>query len=216
MTPSFAEEEILWSKGNEYIVGIDEVGRGSWAGPVVAAGVIFNKESLHSFITSDPHFLSINDSKKLTYKTRSDITPFIKKNAYMYSIEEVGVEVINEIGIGKATYLAMEKTIVSLYKKLGKENIYILVDGRELPYLPSFCLGQKAIIKGDQKSISIAAASIIAKVYRDTLMEELSLKYVPYFFAKHKGYGTKDHQKAIKEYGLSPIHRRSFNLDKFL
>ena len=200
--PTLDYEKQLWISGCNYVCGIDEVGRGCFAGPVVAAAVIFPKNI--------PLLEGVMDSKILKPRQREKMDPIIKKNAFAWSIAEVSVTKINKFGIGKATQIAFRKVV----KSLKTNPDFILMDAFYIKQLNR--KRQKPIIKGDQKSLSIAAASIIAKVYRDKLMKELHKKYPQYGFAKHKGYGTKFHQAAIKKYGLSRIHRKSFNLAKFL
>lgn len=216
--PSFHEELSLWKNEVEYVIGVDEVGRGCFAGPVTAGAVIFKKNTLFkNYIMS-----KINDSKLLNPKIRSILSREIKKEALFYSVSTVGVSIINKVGIGKSTQMAMRKAIKSImYKVLsGKyqtNKFFVLADGFNIKYLKGIRLkNQKAIIRGDRKSISIAAASIIAKVHRDRLMRKLNKKYPQYGLYRNKGYGTKFHQTAIKNHGLSEIHRTSFNLNKFL
>lgn len=200
-TPSFDEERLLWQQGYRFVAGVDEVGRGAFAGPVVAAAVILPPD----FNATD----EINDSKLLTPKKREELSAIIMKHALSYAIGEVGLETINAVGIGKATQQAFVKAITGL----SVASDFILIDAF---YISDLDKGkQKPIIKGDQKSISIAAASIIAKVYRDNLMRSLSAEYQNYNFAVNKGYGTLKHREAIRTYGLCDLHRSSFSLQKF-
>ncbi len=212
--PNFKEESKLWSRGFKYVIGVDEVGRGAFAGPVTAAAVVFECET--EYLSN----IGINDSKLLKPNQRKKISKLIKDGCVSYSIATVGVPVINRVGIGKATEMAFRKAISSIMDTkhlLHNTKYYLLVDGFHIKYIKRIGLkNQKAIIKGDRKSISIAAASIIAKVHRDSLMKRLARKYPEYGFGKHKGYGTKAHQTAIKKHGLSKVHRKSFNLSKFL
>lgn len=233
--PTFDEEKILWNKNIPYVIGVDEVGRGAFAGPVVVGAAIFSPCFCNDSVQCDrcetEELKLINDSKLLQPAMREKLSVFLKKHLIAYSIEETSVEVINKVGIGKATQLAFVNAVLSIKKKvLGIENnsntildtsylipdtnFHVLVDGLPIDGISNDF--QKPIIKGDQKSITIAAASIIAKVYRDKLMEQLSEEYRIYNFGKHKGYGTKEHRLAIKQYGLSDLHRTSFNLEKFL
>ncbi len=200
--PTLDEENLLWQNGYKYIAGVDEVGRGCFAGPVVAAAVILPQE----FNATD----EINDSKLLAPDKRVKLAKIIKKYAVSFSIAQISVEVINQIGIGKATQKAFEQAV----KMLTKSPEYILIDAFYIDNLDR--KNQKPIVHGDGKSISIAAASIIAKVYRDALMVKLHENYPQYNFSQNKGYGTKKHQEAIRKYGLSTLHRMSFNLTKFL
>ncbi len=182
-------------KGYEYIAGIDEAGRGPLAGPVVAAAVILPKGCLIE---------GVNDSKKISEKKREKLYDDIIERAIAWGVGIKDNNIIDEINILEATRLAMHEAVCNL--KTNPDFIFIdaekKVDTNGIPYLP--------IIKGDALSISIAAASIIAKVTRDRMMREYDKVYPEYGFEKHKGYGTKAHIEAIKEYGLTPIHRRSF------
>lgn len=199
--PSFKFEKLLWKKGLNLVVGLDEVGRGAFAGPLVAAAVILQK----NFKTN-----GIKDSKLLLPGKREKLNKYILKNALHYSIIEISVKFINLYGVGRAT----EKALLDSIKKLDEKYDFVLVDGYKLKNFDDNL--QKGIIKGDSISVSIAAASIIAKVYRDNLMRKLHNKYPEYNFLENKGYGTKFHREALKKYGLSKIHRTSFNLKKYL
>lgn len=198
--PSFKYERLLWKKGLRFIAGVDEVGRGAFAGPLIGAAVIL------------PQGFKINgikDSKLLNYKKRKELSKYIIKHASFYVISKVNVNYINKFGIGKAT----EKALINSIQKL-KNFDFALVDGYKLKNFDDNL--QKGIIHGDSISVSIAAASIIAKVYRDNLMIKLHERYPEYNFLQNKGYGTKFHRQALKKYGLSKIHRTSFNLNKYL
>ena len=179
----------------EYICGIDEVGRGPLAGPVYAAAVILPKNS---------NILYINDSKKLSEKRREELYDVIMKEAIAVGIGYSTHERIDEINILQATYEAMYKAVNSLSVKPQ----LLLVDAVHIPQLEMY--EQESIIKGDAKSMSIAAASIIAKVTRDRLMKELDEKYPGYGFASNKGYGSAEHIEALKKFGPTEIHRKSF------
>lgn len=201
--PNFFYEKKFWLKGYQ-VLGLDEVGRGSLAGPLVVAAVCFPSQK-SKVIES----LGIKDSKKLSAKKREKLSQTIKKQADRIFISKINVSYINRYGISKAFQNGVRK-IVNQMKKANKK-IFILIDGFQVKYLRGVGLkNQKAIIKGDEKSISIAAASIIAKVYRDKLMEKLAKKYPLYHFDKNKGYGTKEHIKALRKYKQSPIHRLLF------
>lgn len=182
-----------------YICGIDEAGRGPLAGPVVAAACILPK---------DAQILFLNDSKKLTDKRRDALFDEIKEKAISYGIGIVDEKVIDEINILQATYLAMRDAI----SQLDPKPEILLNDAVKIPDVD---IRQVPIVKGDAKSVSIAAASILAKVTRDRIMIEYDKKYPEYGFAKHKGYGTKAHIDMIKEIGPSDIHRRTF-ITKFV
>ena len=177
-----------------FIAGVDEVGRGPLAGPVVAGAVILPR---------DYEITGLNDSKKLTEKRREEMNLVIRREALSIGIGVVSHEVIDEINILQATYEAMRRAL----KELDPAPEIILVDAVTIP---DITVPQIPIVKGDAKSASIAAASIVAKVYRDHLMQELDVRYPGYGFARNKGYGTREHIQAIKELGPSPMHRRSF------
>ncbi|CEN89341.1 ribonuclease HII [Paraclostridium sordellii] len=183
-----------YEKGFTYIGGIDEAGRGPLAGPVVAAVVVFKPGT---------KIEGINDSKKLSEAKRDQLFEIIKEEALDYGIGIVQKDEIDEYNILNATYMAMKKAVNCLKQKPD----YLLVDAA---HIPDVDIEQKSIIKGDSKSISIAAASILAKVTRDSIMYEYDKMYPEYGFASHKGYGTDQHYKAIREHGITSIHRRSF------
>lgn len=177
-----------------YICGIDEAGRGPLAGPVVAGAAILPK---------DCEILFLNDSKKLSEKRRDELFLEIKKKCIAWGVGIVGPEQIDEINILQATYEAMRQAI----SKLSVEPELLLNDAVTIP---GVTIGQISIIKGDAKSVSIAAASILAKVTRDQMMVQYDQLFPGYGFAKHKGYGTAAHIAAIKELGPCPIHRSTF------
>ncbi len=187
-------EKKYYQSGVEFIAGIDEVGRGPLAGPVVASAVILPK---------DCKIIGINDSKKLSEKKRQELFYEIKGKAIAIGVGVVSNIVIDEINILQATYEAMRVAI----SKLEVVPNQLLVDAVTIPDVN---IPQESIIKGDAKSISIAAASIIAKVTRDEMMKKYAEVYDGYFFEKNKGYGSKEHIEAIKNIGLCPIHRKSF------
>lgn len=200
--PTLNIEKQLWNLGHTHICGLDEVGRGCFAGPVVVGAVIFPDGVIL------PEGLA--DSKLLKPRQREKLELVIKNQALCWSVGEVSVPIINRVGIGKATQMAFRKAI----KILPKSPDYILMDAFYIRHLNR--KRQKAVKDGDTICASISAASIIAKVYRDRLMKKLHREYPQYGFAKHKGYGTKEHQEAIKKYGLTRIHRKSFNLMAYL
>lgn len=187
-------EKKLWSSGINNIAGIDEAGRGPLAGPVVAASVILPVDYYNS---------EIKDSKKLTPKKRDKLFEVITRDAVSYGIGIVDNYEIDRINILEATMKAMQISI----NNLNVIPDYILVDGN---HFFNCEINYKLIIKGDSKSLSIAAASILAKVTRDRLMNDYTINYPEYNFSKHKGYGTKEHINLIKRFGKSPIHRKSF------
>ena len=191
------EEMYRYEKEHEdcaLICGIDEAGRGPLAGPVVAGAVILPKNS---------RILYLNDSKKLSEKRREELFLEIQEKAVAFCVGIVGPERIDEINILQATYEAMRQAI----EGLGVKPDLLLNDAVTIPGVDIF---QVPIIKGDAKSVSIAAASILAKVTRDHMMMEYDGLFPQYGFGKHKGYGTAAHVAAIKEFGPCPIHRRSF------
>lgn len=220
--PNFAFEKKLWKKSFKFVAGLDEVGRGSFAGPIVAGCVVFNPG------TKIPKSIYINDSKKLTSKKRQDAKEWIFKNALTWGTGEVSAEVINRVGISKAAQMAFRRAIENANSRMKRRVDYLLIDAFFIPYVWGLPMRRKAarknlelkdgrarqlaIAKGDQKSISIAAASIIAKVYRDSVMKSLSGKsrYIRYGWDKNKGYGTKEHGSAIRKFGISKYHRKQF------
>ena len=180
-------------KNKKLIAGVDEVGRGCLAGPVVSAAVILKK---------DVQIKNLKDSKKLTFEQRIEISKDIKNNS-LFSIGMASVKEIEKLNILQASLLSMKRAILSLSKKPD----LVLVDGI---FAPKILIECKTVIKGDEKINCISAASILAKVYRDKFMIELHHKYPKYNFQKNKGYPTKDHIQAIRELGPSPYHRLSF------
>jgi len=192
-------EKNLIAQGYQAIAGLDEVGRGPLAGPVVASAVIFAPD----FVLSD-EFKTLGDSKKLTAKKREALFPIIKREALACEIGVVSCSTIDKINILQASLLAMARAA----EKLSTKPDYLLVDGNFK--IKQLTQPQTAIVSGDSLIASIAAASIIAKVSRDYLMQGYHEQYPEYGFAQHMGYGTKAHIEAIKKYGPCPIHRLSF------
>ncbi|MEJ5351807.1 MAG: ribonuclease HII [Melioribacteraceae bacterium] len=183
------------TKKIKLIAGVDEAGRGPIAGPVVAAAVIFEKNVYHP---------QINDSKKLTENMRENLYEWIIQNCICYAVSIVNHDVIDEINILQATLRAMKTAV----EKLEVKPHLILIDGNK-----PFSVNDKkikTIVRGDSKSFSIAAASILAKVTRDRIMREAAIKFPKYLWEKNKGYPTKAHIEAIKNYGITPLHRKSF------
>lgn len=193
--PDFEYENKAQQKGYRFVCGVDEAGRGPLAGPVCAAAVI---------LPPDCEIEGLNDSKKLSEKKRELLFDVIKEKAVAYSIAYGTLEEIEKYNILEATYLAMNRAIEGLSQKPD----FALIDGNRIP--KGIEIPCETVVKGDMKSCSIAAASILAKVTRDRLMVEYSQKYPQYKFEKHKGYGTKEHYEAIKQYGVCEIHRLSF------
>jgi len=187
-------EREFFKKGFRLIAGVDEAGRGPLAGPVVAASVVFDER-----IEID----GINDSKKLASKEREQLEKEIKQKALAYSIFVVNVDEINKLNILRSSLFAMEQSILQLELKPD----LILVDGN---YKLNLSIENRPIVKGDSKCFSIAAASILAKTYRDRLMIELSEKFPEYKFHKNKGYPTREHIEAILKFGPCEIHRKKF------
>lgn len=192
-------EQNAVNAGYKVVCGIDEAGRGPLAGPVHAAAVI---------LPIGLEIEGLNDSKKLTEKKREQLFDVICEKAIDYSIGVATEKEIDEINILNATFLAMHRAVEGLKIKPD----YALIDGNQYPKIPF--VTEETVVKGDAKSMSIAAASILAKVSRDRFMLEKAKEYPEYCFEKHKGYGTKVHYEAIKEFGPSPIHRLTF-LKKF-
>lgn len=194
------EEKALWKKGYNFIAGIDEAGRGPLAGPVVAGAVLIDKKSFNLIKKNN----LIRDSKKLSFNQRKKAYDFLK-NRVKWGIGIISEKEIDKINILNATKKAMIKALKDLNKKTGLD--FVIIDGNirlDINY------PQKFVIKGDSRILSCSAASIMAKVTRDEIMIKYDKKYPEYNFKKHKGYGTREHMKNIKKYGLSKIHRKSF------
>ena len=190
-------EDKIWSEDpNKFIIGADEVGRGSFAGPICAAAVKINYSHLE-------YLSSVKDSKKLSAKKREEIFSIVQKNNIEYSFKESSNTFIDQFGIKNANEKVLTDSISDIYT--GKEAVY--VDHFKINDFKSI-----SVVRGEDNCRAIALASIIAKVLRDNLMIRYAEKYPEYLFEKNKGYGTKDHRKAISKYGLSNIHRKSFNL----
>ncbi len=187
-------EKIAIEKGYSAVCGVDEAGRGPLAGPVCAAAVILPPNTVID---------GVNDSKKLSEKKRESLFDVIKETARSYCIAYASVEEIENMNILNATMLAMKRAVEGLDIKAD----YAMIDGNRLPDLE---IASECIVKGDAKSMSIACASILAKVSRDRLLYKYAEEYPQYHFDKHKGYGTKLHIEALKEYGPCPYHRMSF------
>ncbi len=187
-------EKELHDKGYNFVAGVDEAGRGPLAGPVYAAAVI---------LPEGARLDGINDSKKLSPKKREALFEKITEIALSYAICAVDEKEIDEINILNATHKAMNGAV----NMLAKKPDYVIIDGNSIKGME---IAHETVIKGDAKSISIAAASILAKVARDRYIDEMAKKYPLYGFEKHKGYGTKAHTDAILEHGICPIHRKTF------
>ena len=198
--PSYDIERALREEGYTVICGVDEAGRGPLCGSVVAAACI---------LPDGLDIPELNDSKKLTPKKRDKLFDLIKEKAVAYGIAEGTVEEINQLNILEADLLAMRRAIDSLHTPDGRpyKADFALIDGN---IDRDFQIPARAVVKGDSLSMSIAAASILAKVTRDRMCEDMDKAYPQYGIAKHKGYGTKDHMAALREFGPSPIHRIKF------
>ncbi len=200
-------EQAKIKEGYSWVVGVDEVGRGPLAGPIVAAAVIFP-----THFQAVPYELrKVTDSKKLSEKERVKLLLHIKQHALQWSIKSVPARVVDAIGIQEANMRVMRSAVADVVERVqvtAKQKVYVCVDGRAL--LPRLPHEQQAVVQGDAKIFSIAAASILAKTYRDSFMERQSKAYPHYGFAKHKGYGTREHRMAIRSYGLCPQHRKTF------
>jgi len=196
--PTLEFEDACWGQGFEHIAGVDEAGRGPLAGPVVAAAVILPKG-----MSID----GVNDSKKLTAKQREALFHEIYEHALSVGVGIVSHEVIDRINIYQASILAMRKAV----EKLAIAPSMVLADGNSFKHES---WRYQNIIDGDAKSVTIAAASVIAKVTRDSLMREYHVQFPLYGFDRHKGYGTKLHMEALRQYGMCPIHRRSFHIHR--
>ena len=190
----YTYEHNAYLRGFTAVCGIDEAGRGPLAGPVCAAAGL-----LPEGLVID----GLNDSKKLSEKKRELLFPVIEENALAFGIGFADEKEIDEINILQATFLAMRRAFDAMQRRCD----YVLVDGNRMPPMP---VPGETVVKGDAKSPSIAAASILAKVSRDRVMLEYAKQYPEYQFEKHKGYGTKAHVEALRAFGPSPIHRRTF------
>jgi len=215
--PNYKEEQNFHDEGFRFVFGADEVGMGPLAGPVVAA-VCLLKEGDYNSRKNDKWFYRVRDSKTIAKSERDKLEELILANCEAYGIGEASVVEIDELNIHQARFLAMKRALekclqnINLNLDISAKNVScILVDGKfTIPDMDYENIHQKAIVKGDQKVLSIAAASILAKSHRDRLLEILSEKYPEYELQQHKGYGTQKHIAAIKKYGPSEIHRKSF------
>ncbi len=197
--PDFSHEQACGTKG--LIFGIDEAGRGPWCGPVVAACVCFPDFKI------DPELArQINDSKQLSAAKREKLFPLIMNSGAYVGIGQASAQEIDQMNILQATFLAMHRALENAEQK-GYKADFALIDGNRLPKwnIPCQCL-----VKGDSLSLSIAAASIVAKVTRDHIMQELAKDYPQYEWEKNAGYGTADHIAALKQYGVTPHHRKTY------
>lgn len=209
-TTTFEKEASLIGQGPRFVIGIDEVGRGPLAGPVVAAAVWYKQTDFSIPESLEKEFALIRDSKKLSEKQREQIFEVIQEH-FDIGIGIVSAETIDRVNILQATFLAMKSAVSQLLKKLPREAVeqcYLLIDGNQ--DLPNCSHAQETVIGGDSSVKSIAAASIIAKVTRDRMIAAYEAEYPGYGFAAHKGYGTKVHMDALRRLGPCLIHRMSF------
>lgn len=195
-------EQTAWEAGHSHVAGTDEAGRGPLAGPVTAAAVLFDRPFLEREATG--LLAEINDSKQLSAKIRERLFAVLTRSAHTaYSVVSLEPADIDRLNILRASHEAMRQAVAGL----PREPDWVLIDGRPIHGFP---YPNQSVVKGDSKSLSIAAASIIAKVTRDLLMVDLDARYPGYGFAQHKGYPTRDHMHALARLGPSPAHRRSF------
>jgi ribonuclease HII len=212
--PDFSfERAVLEKVPGALLVGVDEAGRGPLAGPVVACAAALKNES---FLSADAEAMEakewrlVRDSKALTVEQREKAFAFVEEYFHI-GVGIIGSETIDRVNILEATFLAMKSALAALKKRLPREtgkDPYLLIDGNQV--VPNLSLRQEAVVGGDGRVRTIAAASIIAKVTRDRILLELDRTYLVYGFAQHKGYGTKAHMDALRKYGPSPVHRMSF------
>ena len=205
-------DELLSNEGIQYYIGIDEAGRGPWAGPVVAAAILIQVGPLPSALSG------LDDSKRLNQKQRAQLFRTIPSTVVAHGIAQVEPSVIDEINILQATLRAMKLACDRTLNQVARHGLPVpkvaLVDGNAR--VPSLSIDQHCVVKGDARSIAIAAASIIAKEVRDHRMRALDIRYPHYGFAQHKGYGTAAHQAALLQHGVCPIHRKSYRPIKAL
>lgn len=199
--PTFNVERVLWSQGVSPIAGIDEAGRGPLAGPVIASAVMFLEEQA---VEQHPLFSKLNDSKKLRPRLREELFEILTNHpTIIWAVGEASVEEIGTLNILHATHLAMKRAL----EGLSIRPAHVLIDGLAVKNFPVI---QTALVKGDSLSLSIAAASVIAKVTRDRIMDQLDLEFPHYGFARHRGYGTAAHLAQLRHYGPCYHHRRGF------
>jgi len=196
-------EESLYQGGYRAVFGVDEAGRGAWAGPVVSAAVCLPEPTPALFET----LTGVRDSKQMTRRQRESFEAVIHQHALTWGVGKASSDEIDAHGIVPATRLAMTRAIDSATERLNPD--YLLIDGRKWHDAP-YTIPLECLTKGDQRSLSIAAASVLAKVHRDRIMIELDEEFAVWNFGKHKGYGTSEHRAHLNRYGLSSIHRRCF------
>ena len=208
--PDFKSELECFEKGYSLVLGCDEAGRGPVAGPGVAAACVLNQETIGKYRSKNKWYYRVRDSKTTTPEERKILVKEIFEHTLAYGVGEVWHEEIDKINIHQASLLAMRRAVEDLLQKAKsvKQKAFLFVDGRFK--IPELSIEQKSVIDGDAKILSISAASIIAKVHRDNIMKRLDGKFPEYGFINHKGYSTKEHKLALKKFGLSAVHRRSF------
>ncbi len=198
-TPDLAVERDLWTQGYRYVAGVDEAGRGPWAGPVVAAAVV-----LPSHLPDlEERLAGLNDSKQLTPRQRDRLFSCIYEVALGIGVGQANPDEIDALGIVEATRLAMQRAIAAL----PQPPDYLLIDHLDLPEV---IIPQRVFVRGDARVFSIAAASVVAKVVRDDIMSVYDVLFPGYGFARHKGYGTREHRDALQRLGPCPLHRRTW------
>lgn len=218
--PNFREEKKLWKIGYDFVIGVDEAGRGPLAGPVVAAAVVVicPKKGFRAInFLKKNNLLAVKDSKKLSPNKREKVfTTIVNSSVILWGIGSASEKVIDRINILEATKLAMKRAVKNLIRKMicsfgdtrDNRSYFLIIDGR---FPIDIDIPQKPIIRGDEKVFSVSAASIIAKTRRDKIMKQLDKKYPQYHFGQHKGYGTKLHLAMLKKYGVSDVHRKTFS-----
>ena len=209
--PTYKREEEKIQNGFHFVIGCDEVGAGPLAGPVVAAACILKSETIGDTRSSDKWYYRVRDSKTVSEKEREGLAEIIKQNCLCYAISEVGASEVDDINIHNASLLAMHRAVSSVLEQLNTKDhkkIFVFLDGKFK--IEELSLEQEPVISGDSEILSISAASIIAKVYRDDLLRKIDKMFPNYGFARHKGYGTKEHIQAIQKNGVLDIHRKSF------
>lgn len=202
--PTYKHETQKYSDGFKLVAGCDEVGIAPLAGPVVAATVILDPQSIGKQRSKSKWWYRVRDSKTVNEKERTQLVAFVKDHCLDFGVGIVSHETIDEINIYQASMLAMQKSI----EQLKNQPDYLFLDG--IHKIKRFGFAQEPVVDGDVKILSISAASIIAKVTRDQILSQLHEQYPMYGFVKHKGYGTREHRSALKQYGLTPVHRTSF------
>ncbi|MFL5735072.1 MAG: ribonuclease HII [Chloroflexia bacterium] len=214
MVPTWDHEIELRSRGYRLVAGVDEAGRGAWAGPLVAAAVVFAPEAFGEAACATGRYEELGrlrDSKLLSACVREELLDCVRMAALAVGVGVVTSGLIDAIGLGPANRLAMARAVRALAGSQGSTHAllpdFLLIDAFKLPTMP---IPQRPIIKGDATCMSIAAASVVAKVTRDRMLCQFDLEYPGYGFAQHKGYGTQQHAEALQSLGLLPIHRRSF------